>query len=128
LFKTELISGQEHRFRHYAVQDINVVTTNLTRFLENLREKPNRTLYICHVTRDDLIVGFMSEFQRRREKDEHPFEAALLICGRKGKYQLASEVTDMLKSLHGAPVMVVGVSTHDAMSKVRETVACMNWT
>jgi dethiobiotin synthetase len=47
LFKTELISGHEHRFRHYAVDDINVVTTSLTRFLENLREKPARTLYIC---------------------------------------------------------------------------------
>jgi dethiobiotin synthetase len=67
LFSTQLISGQEHRFRHYSVEDINVVTTSLTRFLENLREKPNpRTLYICHVTRDDLIVGFLGEFQRRR--------------------------------------------------------------
>ena len=61
VFQTKLISGEEHRFRHYAVNDINVVTTSLTRFLENLRLKPARTLYICHVTRDDLIVGFMGE-------------------------------------------------------------------
>ena len=61
VFQTTLISGGEHRFRHYAVNDINVVTTSLTRFLENLRLKPARTLYICHVTRDDLIVGFMGE-------------------------------------------------------------------
>lgn len=93
LFKTELMSGLEHRFRHYAVDDINVVTTSLARFLENLREKPARTLYICHSTRDDLIVGFLGEFQRRREKTEHPFEAALIVCGRKGKYQLSSEGT-----------------------------------
>jgi BioD-like phosphotransacetylase family protein len=31
LFNTKLICGQEHRFRHYSVDDVNVVTTNLTR-------------------------------------------------------------------------------------------------
>jgi dethiobiotin synthetase len=91
LFQTKLISGQEHRFRHYSVNDINVVTTSLTRFLENLREKPSRTLYLCHVTRDDLIVGFLGDVQRRRETSEQPFEAALIICGRKTKYQLSPE-------------------------------------
>ena len=118
LFNVELMCGKEHRFRHYNTGDINVVTTSLTRFLENLREKPARTLYICHVTRDDLIVGFMGEHQRRRDKSEKPFEAALLVCGRKKKYQLSNEVTDMLNSLDGAPVMIVELSTHDAMSKI----------
>lgn len=93
LFQTKLISGDEHRFRHYAVSDINVVTTSLTRFLENLREKPPRTLYLCHVTRDDLIVGFLGDVQRRREIHDQPSEAALIICGRKGKYQLSTEGT-----------------------------------
>lgn len=46
LFGTQLLSCQEHRFRHYTTHDINVVTTNLSRFLDNLREKPARTLYI----------------------------------------------------------------------------------
>lgn len=122
----ELISGDEHRFRHYNIKDINVVTTSLTRFLENLREKPSRTLYICHVTRDDLIVGFMGEFQRRREKNEQPFEAALIVCGRKDKYQLSAEVLDMLKCLKGAPVMNVGYSTHDAMSKIHRFTPKLN--
>jgi dethiobiotin synthetase len=126
LFKTKLISGEEHKFRHYSTKDINVVTTSLTRFLENLRAKPARTLYICHVTRDDLIVGFMGEFQRRREKGEQPFEAALVVCGRRDKYQLSPEVSDMLKCLKGAPVMVVGYSTHDAMSMIHQYTPKLN--
>lgn len=126
LFKTELISGQEHRFRHYNTSDFNVVTTSLTRFLENLREKPSRTLYICHVTRDDLIVGFMGEYQRRRDKDEKPFEAALIVCGRKDKYQLSNEVYDMLRCLTGAPVMVVELSTHEAMTKIHNFTPKLN--
>lgn len=122
LFGTKLISGKEHRFRHYSGEDINVVTTSLTRFLENLREKPTRTLYVCHVTRDDLIVGFMAEFQRRRANHERPFEAALLVCGRKDKYKLSKEVGDMLKGVEGAPIMEVGLSTHEA------TKAILNYT
>jgi BioD-like phosphotransacetylase family protein len=126
LFQTKLISGQEHKFRHYSIQDINVVTTSLTRFLENLRQKPSRTLYICHVTRDDLIVGFMGEYQRRREKSEKPFEAALMVCGRRGKYQISDEVMDMLKGLKGAPVMIVDYATHDTMSMIHQYTPKLN--
>ena len=103
IFKTELMTGKELRFRHYSVTDINLVTTSLTRFLENLRDKPTRTLYICHVTRDDLILGFMSEFQRRKAKGES-FESALIVCGRKEKYEMIPEVRDMVVGLDGAPV------------------------
>ena len=109
IFKTELLTGSSLRFRHYNVSDINLVTTSLTRFLENLRDKPTRTMYICHVTRDDLILGFMSEFQRRKAKGE-PFEAALLVCGRKEKYEMIPEVKDMIIGLDGAPVCKYGKS------------------
>ena len=112
LFKSELVCGQSHRYRHYSVQDMNLITTSLTRFLENIRSKVPRTLYICHVTRDDIILGFMAEYQRIRREEERPFEAALLVCGRKDKYQMADEVRDMFEGLEGAPVMVVGYSTH----------------
>lgn len=126
LFDTKLISGEMHRFRHYSVQDINVVTTSLTRFLENLREKPSRTLYICHVTRDDLILGFMGEYQRRNRKGEAPFEAALVVCGRRGKYELSPELRDMMLTLEDAPMMVVELSAHQAMTKINNLTPKLN--
>ena len=104
IFKTKLINGEKHRFRHYRPTDINLVTTSLTGFLENLRNKPSRTMYVCHVTRDDLILGFMAEYQRRNMSAAKPFEAALLICGRSGKYELSQEVRDMVMGLDCAPV------------------------
>jgi len=119
IFKTELITGKSLRFRHYNVSDINLVTTSLTRFLENLRDKPTRTLYIAHITRDDLILGFMSEYQRRMAKGES-FESALLVCGRKEKYEMIPEVRDMILGLDGAPVMIVEYSTHEAMSMIHK--------
>lgn len=126
LFKTKLISGEEHRFRHYDVRYVNIVTTSLTRFLENLRDKHKRTLYICHVTRDDLIVGFLGEYQRMRKETEKPFEAALLICGRRGKYQLSNEVTDMLRSVQGAPILIVDYATYDAMNMIHDYTPKLN--
>jgi len=118
LFNTKLVCGEEHRYRHYYPSDINLVTTSLTRFLENLREKPSRTLYICHVTRDDLILGFLSEFQRRNKLNNLEFQAALLICGRDKKYEITQEVYDMIKSVEDAPIMMVGVPTHTAMAMI----------
>jgi hypothetical protein len=114
----QIIVGSEHRFRHYNIKDINVVTTSLTRFLENLKVKPQRTLYICHVTRDDLILGFLGAYQRHRKEGEKPFEAALIICGREGKYELCPEIRDILYGVEGAPMMLVGLSTHQAMTAI----------
>jgi len=117
LFDRKLLCGTEHRFRHYRIDDINVVTTNLSRFLENMRSKPARTLYLCHCTRDDIIVGFLSEFERRR-RAEGGFEAALLICGRDDKYKVSREVQDMMVGVEGAPIMSIPVPTHDAMKAI----------
>ena len=114
---------EEHRFRPYTMKDINVVTTNLTRFLENLRVKRARTLYICHCTRDDLIVGFLAEYERGRRNPsshEQPFEAALLVCGRGGKYQLSQEVIDMMVGVEGARIMSVAVPTQQAMKMISQ--------
>ena len=129
LFGVKLICGSGHRFRHYTTEDINVVTTNLSRFLENLRGKPARTLYICHCTRDDLIVGFLAEFERRRRngvENQPPFEAALLVCGRGGKYSISPEVRDMMTGVDGAPVMSVDLPTHDVMTRIHNFTPKLN--
>jgi len=126
LFRTELICGHKHRLRHYRVEDINLVTTSLTRFLENIRTKLPRTLYICHVTRDDIILGFMAEYQRNRREGERPFEAALLVCGRKDKYQIAEEVLDMFHGLNDAPIMVAPYNTHTAMAMIHDYTPKLN--
>jgi len=120
LFNTKLLSGSEHRLRHFNVNDVNIVTTSLTGFLENLREKPARTLYICHITRDDLIVGFLGNYQRAQtsKKNERPFEAALMVCGRKDKYNFSKEVKDMIDGNVGCPIMAVEKTTHEAMKEV----------
>mmetsp|Transcript_27329 Transcript_27329/g.66332 ORF Transcript_27329/g.66332 Transcript_27329/m.66332 type:complete len:468 (+) Transcript_27329:92-1495(+) len=128
LFDTKLLSGSEQRFRHYNIGDVNIVTTSLTRFLENLREKPARTLYICHVTRDDLIVGFLGEFQRAQttKNDERDFEAALVVCGRKDKYNFSREVREMIDGHPGCPIMAVEKTTHEALKAIHKFTPKLN--
>lgn len=113
LFKGELICGSNHRLRHYNRLETNLVTTSLSTFLANLRSKPARTSYFCHSTRNDIIVGFVGEYQRRKQKGE-AFDALLIICGRRGKYAVSTEITEMLEGLD-TPVISVEMSTHEAM-------------
>ena len=118
LFKTSLLSGEQHRMRHYSVHETNLVTTSLHKFLENLRKKPTRTLYFCHCTRHDIILGFFGEYQRRLRENEHgTMESALIICGRKDKYYLDKEIREMINIID-APVLYVELSTHEAIEKV----------
>lgn len=130
LLQTKMISGTAKRFQHYTVTDMNLVTTSLTRFLSNLREKPSRTLYLCHVTRDDIILGFLGEYQRRanlQNDDEAPFEAALIICGRDEKYTLTDELRDMI-DYHGqdAPILRSPYTTHTTMEKIHSYTPKLN--
>lgn len=93
LFNTKLLAGEQLRMRHYNVTEINLVTTSLGRFLENLRVKPTRTMYVTHVTRNDIILGFLGEYQRKMAEGAE-FEAALVLCGRKPRYDLFPEVRE----------------------------------
>lgn len=97
MFKTKMISGKKHKFRHYTVADMTLVTTSLTRFLANLRDKPSRSLYLCHATREDIVLGFLAEYQRRKLAGGPPFEAALIICGKKDRYEISRELRELIE-------------------------------
>ena len=131
LFKTKLISGDSEvqRSRHYTVADINLVTTSLKRFVKNIRDrKPPRTLYICHVTRDDLIFAFLREFQRRQMSPSEPaFEAALLVCGAGGEV-LSDDVVTMIDRLDGdgPSIMFVEGTTHSVMTRIHNFTPKLN--
>lgn len=125
LFDGKLMCGHRHRLRHFNRLETNLVTTSLSTFLENLRSKPARTTYFCHATRNDIIVAFVGEYQRRKQKGE-PFDALLIICGRKGKYTVSAEITDMLEDLD-TPVISVELSTHEAMHKLHNFTPKLNY-
>mmetsp|Transcript_3712 Transcript_3712/g.6777 ORF Transcript_3712/g.6777 Transcript_3712/m.6777 type:complete len:554 (-) Transcript_3712:168-1829(-) len=138
-FGSVLLSGSEHRYRHYDVGSnvqgrsigMSMVTTDLAAFLRTMQRQSEsgRTMFICHATRDDVILGFLGEY-RRRVRRGIPFQSALVICtgGDDGwddpsnAIELSSEVCDMIMDLGpaGPPVLVASsYSPAEAAKQIR---------
>jgi len=73
--------------------------------------------YITHVTRNDIILGFLAEYSRKMAEGRD-FEGALVLCGRKPRYDIFPETKDMIKSLN-APVIHAELSTYKAMQEIQ---------
>jgi len=74
-------------------------------------------MYITHVTRNDIILGFLAEYSRKMAEGRD-FEASLVLCGRKPRYDIFPETKDMIKSLN-APVIHAEMSTYKAMQEIQ---------
>lgn len=126
LFGTKLLSGHEQRLRHYTVKDLNLVATSLGVFMENLRKKPARTLFVCHVSREDIVLGFFSEYQRRQYREE-PFEAALIVCGKPDRYTLDPQVLDMIsQTMDAPPIMQAPYTSREVMEMIHNYTPKLN--
>lgn len=138
-FGSVLLSGGDHRYRHYDVGSnvqgrcigMSMVTTDLAAFLTTMQRQPesSRTIFICHATRDDVILGFLGEYRRRARRDI-PFQSALVICtaGDDGlgdlanEAKLSAEVCEMIKDLGPAGPAILVASGHspaEAAKKIR---------
>ena len=138
-FDSVLLSGSDHRYRHYDVGSnvqgrsigMSMVTTDLAAFLRTLQRQHEgaRTLFICHSTRDDVILGFLSEYRRRVRRGAE-FQSALVICsgGDDGlddigeESELSPEVCEMIMDAGplGPPVLVAsGRSPAEAAKEIR---------
>ena len=81
-------------------------------------------MYITHVTRNDIILGFLAEHQRQAAEGKH-FEAALVLCGRKPRYDIFPEIKDMIQGLN-ASVLHVELSTYKAMEQIQQFTPKLN--
>jgi hypothetical protein len=137
-FDSVLLSGSDHRYRHYDVGSnvqgrsigMSMVTTDLAAFLRTLQRQHEgaRTLFICHSSRDDVILGFLGEY-RRRVRRGVPFQSALVICtggddglGDIQEEDLSREVCEMIMDAGpaGPPILVAsGHSPAEAAKLIR---------
>ena len=127
LFDVKLLSGNEEmRYRHYTVQDINLVTTSHQHFFKNLRNYPTRSLYVCHTTQTEIILSFI-EYAHYCHENSIKFESALVICGREKKYELSNEVYKAIESSPiNIPILQCSVTTHQAMEKIHKMTPKLN--
>jgi BioD-like phosphotransacetylase family protein len=111
---SKLVSGKEFRMRHYTVQELQLVATSLEVFLKNLRRDPERTLYVSHASRNDILLGFLIESQQRGPQ----WEAAMIVTGT-NDYPISQQVMEIVSSMKDAPpVLMVPKQTHHVMEAI----------
>lgn len=119
-----LVSGAQHRLRHYTVQDLQLVATSLEVFLKNLRRDPGRTLYVSHASRNDILLGFLMESQQRGKT----WEAAMVVTGC-GEYPISRQVMEIVTSMaaDAPPVLMVPTATHQVMEAIHSYTPKLNF-
>jgi BioD-like phosphotransacetylase family protein len=134
LFGTTLLTGHPHRLRHYQVQDLNLVAASLPVFLKLLQTNPSRTLYVCHASRDDIILGFLMDHPDLAVvSSSMTGEAALIVTGT-DDYPLSDDVLDMIQERASGPssstlppVLLVKHSTHKVMEMIHRYTPKLNF-
>ena len=153
LLDGELIAGERYRAHHYGIDDVQTVTTGVRRYLrkqvyrqEMLGEK--RPLLVTHCTRDDILLGYLAYFHRKKQEyidavetrtlgrdastGERTWLGAIVLC--KGSDE-GCESTDenmalpYLKEIaqaYDAPVMLAQPGTTEATDKITQFTAKMH--
>lgn len=108
---SKLVSGNDFRLRHYRVKDLNLVATSLSVFLNNLRRNPDRTLYVCHASRNDILLGFLMESQLqmhkiRQENSGRKWETAMVVTGC-SDHPISTQVLEIVTSMPDAPPVLL---------------------
>jgi len=85
LLGAELIAGQRYREHHYGTADLSCVTNAVRRFLRktNFRQRAGerRPLFVTHVTRDDVLLGYLAYYKRTAGGgDGDGWLGAMVLC------------------------------------------------
>ena len=132
LFNTKVLTGRQHLLRHYRVPDLNLVATSLQVFLRDMRTNPSRTLYVCHASRNDILLGFLLESPMIAERlgltKEN--ESALIVTGT-DEHPLSEQVMDIVHAMKdevsAPPVMIVPQSTQWVMDNITHYTPKLNY-
>jgi BioD-like phosphotransacetylase family protein len=148
LFDASLVSGAEHRLRHYRVQDLTLIATSLEVFLKNLRKNRvarKRTLYVCHASRNDILLGYLMESVQRsqaRQRHRHSsttttlvanddenenWETAMVVTGC-DEYPISTQVLEIVTSLppSAPPVLMTAARTDLVMQGIYQYTPKLN--
>jgi len=112
-----LVATKEcQKLKHYSVEDISLVATSMSGFLRNLRNNQDRTLYLCHASRVDIMLGFLMEY-RHMTRLGKKWEAALVVCGTE-EYDVCEQVLEMYQSMEAPPMLVCKEGTRRTMQLI----------
>jgi len=124
LFATELLTSRSRRFQQY--DKTTLVTAGLGRFLGKLSSPEfERTLFVTHVSRNDIIMGFLSHAQNFERMTKRPYGGGLILTGSVSDNQPQDYIVNIIKNAQ-APVLYVPSSTFQVMEKITHFTAKFN--
>jgi BioD-like phosphotransacetylase family protein len=128
LFQTKLLTGEQHRLRHYRIQDLNLVATSLQVFLKTLRTNPSRSLYVCHASRNDILLGFLMDHPLRKKGQAN--ESAMVVTGT-DDFPLSDQVMDIIQGMNNSdsspPVLLAPYPTNKVMDMIHDFTPKLNF-
>eukprot|EP00611_Tribonema_gayanum_P003995 TRINITY_DN13223_c0_g1_i2.p3 TRINITY_DN13223_c0_g1~~TRINITY_DN13223_c0_g1_i2.p3 ORF type:complete len:126 (-),score=52.13 TRINITY_DN13223_c0_g1_i2:51-428(-) len=92
-----------------------MVATGLKLFVDKLGALREAPLIVTHVTRNDIILGFLAHAQRLQQEG-HDFNGALVLTGRQDP--VIAYIMEML-SAQDLPVLLSKESTFNTMDMIR---------
>lgn len=102
---SSLVSGHDFKLRHFKLTDIDLITTSLNVFLKQIRHKKTRTLYLCHSSRNDILLGFLMEYWQRGPG----WEAAMIVTGCE-EHPISTQVLEIITgALSQAPPVLLAL-------------------
>jgi len=133
LFGTQLITGKQHRLRHYQIQDLNLVATSRQVFLKTLKNNPQRTLYVAHSSRTDILLGFLQDHPKHSAgAQDSAHQAALVVTGT-DEYPLSEQVLELIDAMsddeaaEAPPVILAPHPTHKVMDMIHRHTPKLNF-
>jgi dethiobiotin synthetase len=136
LFGTKLLTGTEHRLRHYQIQDLNLVATSRQVFEKTLKHNPARTLYVAHSSRKEILLSFLQDHAANRTMigcaEDGAHQAALVVTGT-DEYPLSEQVLEWIDSMSedeaaaAPPVILAPHPTNKVMDMIHRHTPKLNY-
>ncbi|KAG1706263.1 hypothetical protein DVH05_001411 [Phytophthora capsici] len=124
LFSTQMLTSRSRRFQQYT--KTTLVTAGLRRFLAKLTDPEfDHSLFVTHVSRNDIILGFLSHAQNFELTTKRPYGGGLILTGSPSDDQPQEYITNIVKNAH-TPVLYVPITTFEAMEKITHFTAKFN--
>jgi BioD-like phosphotransacetylase family protein len=115
LFQTELLSGEEHKYRHF--HHIRLAASPLE--MQSNADIPNQLL-ICPASREDVILSTLTQFwDLKIAKPEADLETGMILTG---KIAPKKQIVDEIRRA-GIPMLFAPVSSFAAMKMVNSYTA-----
>jgi BioD-like phosphotransacetylase family protein len=114
LFNAKLISGKEHRYRHF--QHPRLVAGSLESYQDEIMQNE---LIITPASREDIIRKTLEKHTEAKKQDGIDLEGGIILTGR----QAPSEKIVALIKEHDIPVLYAPICSYDAMKMITSFIA-----